>query len=129
MMLLRKYMSLLGVGSAVIDLILPKDTYKRGDLINGFFHLKGGTIEQQLKRIDSDLVLIDRNTDIEKVIDTATILSSKLINPEEDSKVSFTFKLPEDIPASTDSISYRFKTRLTFNEGVESKDQDIIQVI
>ncbi len=128
-MLLRKYMSLLGVGSAVIDLILPKDTYKRGDLINGFFHLKGGTIEQQLKRIDSDLVLIDRNTDIEKVIDTATILSSKLINPEEDSKVSFTFKLPEDIPASTDSISYRFKTRLTFNEGVESKDQDIIQVI
>ena len=128
-MLLRKYMSLLGVGSAVIDLILPKDTYKRGDLINGFFHLKGGTIEQQLKRIDSDLVLIDRNTDIEKVIDTATILSSKLINPEEDSKVSFTFKLPEDIPASTDSISYRFKTRLTFNEGVESKDQDVIQVI
>ncbi|MCM3440150.1 sporulation protein [Metabacillus halosaccharovorans] len=129
MMLLRKYMSLLGVGSAVIDLILPKDTYKRGDLINGFFHLKGGTIEQQLKRIDSDLVLIDSNTDIEKVIDTATILSSKLINPEEDSKVSFTFKLPEDIPASTDSISYRFKTRLTFNEGVESKDQDVIQVI
>ncbi|MBU7595560.1 sporulation protein [Metabacillus halosaccharovorans] len=128
-MLLRKYMSLLGVGSAVIDLILPKDTYKRGDLIKGFFHLKGGTIEQQLKRIDSDLVLIDRNTDIEKVIDTATILSSKLINPEEDSKVSFTFKLPEDIPASTNSISYRFKTRLTFNEGVESKDQDIIQVI
>jgi sporulation-control protein len=128
-MLLRKYMSLLGVGSAVIDLILPKDTYKRGDLINGFFHLKGGTIEQQLKRIDSDLVLIDSNTDIEKVIDTATILSSKLINPEEDSKVSFTFKLPEDIPASTDSISYRFKTRLTFNEGVESKDQDVIQVI
>lgn len=128
-MLLRKYMSLLGVGSAVIDLILPKDTYKRGDLINGFFHLKGGTIEQQLKRIDSDLVLIDSNTDIEKVIDSATILSSKLINPEEDSKVSFTFKLPEDIPASTDSISYRFKTRLTFNEGVESKDQDVIQII
>ncbi|PMC40693.1 sporulation protein [Bacillus sp. UMB0899] len=128
-MLLRKYMSLLGVGSAVIDLILPKDTYKRGELISGFFHLKGGTIEQQLKRIDSDLVLIDRDRKIEKVIDTATILSSKLINPEEDSKISFTFKLPEDIPTSTENISYRFKTRLTFNEGVESKDQDIIQVI
>ncbi len=128
-MLLRKYMSLLGVGSAVIDLILPKDIYKRGELISGFFHLKGGTIEQQLKRIDSDLVLIDSEKAIEKVIDTATILSSKLINPEEVSKISFTFKLPEDIPASSDNISYRFKTRLTFNEGVESKDQDIIQVI
>ncbi|HZH58582.1 MAG TPA: sporulation protein [Metabacillus sp.] len=129
MMLLRKYMSLLGVGSAVIDLILSKDTYRRGELINGYFHLKGGTIEQQLKRIDSDLVLIDKATNTEKVIDTATILSSKLINPEEDSKVTFTFKLPENIPVSTDSISYRFKTRLTFNEGVESKDQDLIQII
>jgi len=129
MMLLRKYMSLLGVGSAVIDLILPKDTYRRGELINGYFHLKGGTIEQQLKRIDSDLVLIDKDTNTEKVIDTATILSSKLINPEEDSKVSFTFKLQENIPVSTDSISYRFKTRLTFNEGVESKDQDLIRII
>lgn len=122
-------MSLLGVGSAVIDLILPKDTYRRGELINGYFHLKGGTIEQQLKRIDSDLVLIDKDTNTEKVIDTATILSSKLINPEEDSKVSFTFKLQENIPVSTDSISYRFKTRLTFNEGVESKDQDLIRII
>lgn len=129
MMLLRKYMSLLGVGSAVIDLILPKDTYRRGELINGYFHLKGGTIEQQLKRIDSDLVLIDKDTNTEKVIDTATILSSKLINPDEDSKVAFTFKLPENIPVSTDGISYRFKTRLTFNEGVESKDQDLIQIV
>ncbi len=128
-MLLRKYMSLLGVGSAVIDLILPKETYKRGELIKGYFHLRGGTIEQQLKRIDSDLVVIDKETNTERVIDTATILSSKLINPEEASKVSFTFKLPDDIPVSTERISYRFKTRLIFNEGVESKDQDHIQVI
>lgn len=128
-MLLRKYMSLLGVGSALIDLILPKETYKRGELINGHFHLKGGTIEQQLKRIDSDLVLIDHRTNKEKVIDTATILSSKLLHSEEASNISFTFKLPEDIPLSSEHISYRFKTRLTFNEGVESKDQDLIQVI
>lgn len=122
-------MSLLGVGSAIIDLILPKETYKRGELIKGYFHLRGGTIEQQLKRIDSDLVVIDKETNTERVIDTATILSSKLINPEEASKISFTFKLPDDIPVSTERISYRFKTRLIFNEGVESKDQDLIQVI
>lgn len=129
MMLLRKYMSLLGVGSAIIDLILPKETYKRGELINGYFHVKGGTIEQQLRRIDSDLVLIDSTTKTEKVIDTATILSTKLLRSEEANKISFTFKLPENIPVSSEHISYRFKTRLTFNEGVESKDQDIIQII
>jgi sporulation-control protein len=122
-------MSLLGVGSAIIDLILPKETYRRGELINGHFYIKGGTIEQQLKRIDSDLVMLNQATGEEKVIDTATILSSKLINSEETNDVSFTFKLPETIPASSEKISYRFKTRLTFNEGVESRDQDIIRVI
>ncbi|WP_226669548.1 sporulation protein [Metabacillus litoralis] len=129
MMLLRKYMSLLGIGSAIIDLILPKENYNKGELINGHFYIKGGTIEQRLKRIDSDLVLIDKSTNTERVIDTTTILSSKLINAEEDNKVSFTFKLPEDIPVSCDNVSYRFKTRLTFNEGVESRDQDIIKVV
>jgi sporulation-control protein len=128
-MLLRKYMSLLGVGSAMIDLILPKETYRRGEHIKGHFYIKGGTIEQQLKRIDCDLIMLDQSTGLKKVIDTATILSSKLINSEESNNVSFTFKLPETIPPSSEEISYRFKTRLTFNEGVESKDQDIIQVI
>ena len=128
-MLLRKYMSLLGVGSAMIDLILPKETYRRGEHIKGHFYIKGGTIEQQLKRIECDLVMLDQSTEQEKVIDTATVLSSKLINSEEDNQVSFTFKLPETIPTSSERISYRFKTRLTFNQGIESKDQDIIQVI
>lgn len=127
-MLLRKYMSLLGVGSAMIDLILPKETYKKGELINGYFYIKGGTIEQKLKRIECDLVMLNQKTGEEKVLDTAMVLSSKQINSEEDSQVSFTFKLPEDIPCSSETISYRFKTKLTFNKGVESKDQDIIQV-
>lgn len=128
-MLLRKYMSLLGVGSAVIDLILPKDTYKRGEFITGYFYIKGGTIDQQLKRIECDLVMRDKSKKDEKVIDTATILSSKLISSEEANQVSFTFKLPESIPVTSETISYRFKTRLVFNEGIESRDQDIIKVV
>lgn len=122
-------MSLLGIGSAIIDLILPKETYQRGDGINGHFYIKGGTITQQINRIDCDLVMLDQTVGRETVIDSATILSSKLLQSEESNTVSFTFMLPDTIPVSSDTISYRFKTRLTFNEGVESKDQDIIQVI
>ncbi|MDQ0229835.1 sporulation protein [Metabacillus malikii] len=129
MMLLRKYMSLLGVGSALIDLILPKDTYSRGETINGHFFIKGGITSQQLKRIECDLVQVCNVTGDEKVIDNTMILSSKELNPEENSQVSFTFQLPDTIPATSERTSYRFKTRLTFKEGVESKDQDLIQVI
>jgi sporulation-control protein len=129
-MILRKYLSMLGIGAARIDLILPKESYSPGDYINGHFLVKGGTIEQQLKRIDCDLILTNPNTGIEKVVDTSMVLTSKWIESEESNKISFTFKLCEELPYSSDDRVYHFKTRLTFLEGgVESKDQDIIQII
>ncbi|PLT30769.1 sporulation protein [Peribacillus deserti] len=128
-MLLRKYMSLIGVGSAKIDLILQKDTFKPGDAVHGYFLIKGGTIEQQIKRIDCDLVMTDKAADAENVIDSATILTTQLIKAEETNKISFTFKLPDSVPISSKEVSYRFKTKLTFDEGVESRDLDRIQII
>jgi sporulation-control protein len=122
-------MSLLGIGSARIDLILPKDSYYPGEYINGTFLIKGGTIEQQLKRIECDLIMTDPSSRIEKVIDTTTVLTSKLIESDESTQVSFTFKLPDNLPYSSDERFYHFKTRLTFNEGVESKDQDVIHIV
>lgn len=122
-------MSRLGIGSARIDLILPKETYKPGEQINGYFLINGGTVEQKIKRIECELVMLDQSTGIEKVIDSATILSSRLILSEELNKISFTFNLPTSIRVSTEDISYNFKTKLTFDEGVESRDQDSIQII
>jgi sporulation-control protein len=121
-------MSLVGIGSAQIDLILPKTIFKPGELIKGYFRIEGGTVEQQIKRIDCDLMLTDSLTGKTKVIDTATILTSKHIHPGETSQIAFSFKLEEYLPLSSNEQSYRFKTRLTFNEGVESKDQDPIQI-
>lgn len=128
-MILRKSMSLLGIGSAQIDLILPKETYRPGEHIDGYFAIKGGTIEQQIKQIDCDLVMMDQAAGVETVIDTTVILTSKLIHSQELNKLPFTFKLPASIPVSTKEISYCFKTKLTFDEGVQSKDLDVIQIV
>lgn len=122
-------MSLVGIGSAQIDLILPKETYTLGEHINGYFLLKGGISDQQLKRIDCDLVKITGEKGTESIVDSTTILTSRLIEPEESNKIPFSFQLPISLPISTAEISYRFKTRLTFTKGVESIDQDIIQIV
>ncbi|MDN3018284.1 sporulation protein [Paenibacillus sp. BSR1-1] len=127
-MILRRYLSLVGIGSAEIDLILPKDTFKAGDSVGGYFLIKGGTIEQQIKQIDCEFILMDQANGIEKVIDSTTIMLSAWIDSEASNKVDFTFKLPESVPASSKDISYRFTTKLTFDEGVESFDQDIIKI-
>ena len=122
-------MALLGIGSARIDLILQKEAYRPSEVVYGDFSINGGSIEQKLKRIDCNLVWTDKAAGIEKVIDTKIILTSKLIHSEELYTLPFTFQLPASISASTNEVSYRFQTKLHFNEGVTSQDQDIIQIL
>lgn len=128
-MLLRKYMSLMGVGSAQIDLVLEKDVLRPGEAVNGQFLIKGGTIDQHLKQIDCALVMVDEKTGAEKEIDNIAIKIQTKIESDENDKVPFSFKLPEDVPVSSKAISYHFKTKLTFEQGVESWDEDMIKVI
>lgn len=128
-MILRKYMALLGVGSAKIDLILEKEIFSPGEQVKGYFLIKGGTTIQQLKRIDCDLMKIDTVTKQEEVIDSITILTSERIQSATDNKVPLTFRLPQYVPSTTSESTYRFKTKLSFKQGVESLDQDIIIIM
>ncbi|MFJ7974464.1 sporulation protein [Peribacillus sp. JNUCC 23] len=126
-LILRKSMSLLGIGSAQIDLILPKEIYHPGESIQGYFLIKGGTIKQQMKRIECDLIMFDYVKGTETIIDTTMILSSRDIAAEEVNEIPFFFQLPT-FP-SPKGMDYQFKTRLTFDKGMASKDSDLIQII
>ncbi|MCA1058792.1 sporulation protein [Rossellomorea aquimaris] len=127
-MILRKYMSLFGIGSAKIDLVLPKSSFKQGELLHGYFFLEGGIIEQKLRRVECDLVMIDKNGKDEKLIDTNTVLKSDIIQAEERNKLSFTYRIPKNIPSFNEGVRYLFKTKLTFDQGVESVDEDYISI-
>lgn len=129
-MILRKYMAILGIGSAQIDLILEKDTYKPGEQVKGYFLVKGGLIEQQLKRIECDLVMFDEGNHIknELVVDSMTILTTMHIESDTSNQITFSFHIPQSINTSC-SVSYRFKTRLVFKQGMESHDHDVISIV
>lgn len=126
-MILRKYMSLLGIGSAKVDLILEKEEFLPGEGIKGYFLIQGGTIEQQIKRIECDLVLLKGENDLQ-VIESLTIFTSSVIGCEQDQKIDFFFKLPHDLSPSQSDEEYQFETRLIFDEGVKSVDLDKIQI-
>ncbi|WP_243298651.1 sporulation protein [Bacillus litorisediminis] len=128
-MILRKYMSLLGIGSAQIDLILENETYKPGEEVKGYFLIKGGTVVQKLKRIECDLIRGDLKGETEETIETKTILTSKNIQCETAERIPFRFLLPESIQVSSGTISYHFRTRLVFEKGIESKDLDVIRIV
>ncbi|WP_419883931.1 sporulation protein [Peribacillus sp. B-H-3] len=128
-MILRKYMSMLGIGAANIDLVLEKNTYMMEELVYGEFVIKGGTIEQQLKRIECSFIQVSKNEKKQKIIESSTILTSRIIEPESIHNLPFMFKLPVSIEPSDQTTSHFFRTRLIFDEGIESKDQDGIKII
>ncbi|MGJ7922378.1 sporulation protein [Neobacillus sp. LXY-4] len=128
-MMLRKYMSLIGIGSARVDLIIDKNKYRAGETVTGRFKLMGGTVEQQIRRIECDFVKTNNHTEEEETIGTVTILTSQQIDSGEHSQASFQFTLPSDIELTTQNISYHFKSKLIFDEGVKSLDFDPIFII
>ncbi|MFE4243704.1 sporulation protein [Peribacillus butanolivorans] len=128
-MLLRKYLSQLGIGKAIIDLKLPKVKYGLGERVTGEFFIIGGICEQKIKRLECDLVQIDKMSNTQQIIDTTTILTTKFIEEEQEIRIPFSFHLPVSASVSSEHISYRFNTRLFFDKGVISEDQDIIQVV
>lgn len=125
-MILRKYMSLIGIGAAEVDLILEKRVFSVEDPVKGKFMIKGGTIRQQVKRLECNLVMNDDENKCESVIDSITILSSKMIDAEECFQIPFSYQLPATISVSGNGKSYRFVSRIVFDEGVKSKDEDEI---
>lgn len=128
-MILRKYMSLLGIGSATIDLKLNQTKLQAGDCVTGHFHIQGGTIEQQLKRIECDLVMMNEEENKEETIESTTIFTTQMIESQEENQLQFRFTLPADLEKSSSTIKYRFKTKMIFDAGVKSEDQDLIYII
>jgi sporulation-control protein len=125
-------MSRLGIGAAKVDLVLENDHYTPGEVVRGQFLIKGGTIEQKIKRIDCDLVLTDYSLDREgqdEVLCTRTILTTKEIESDGLEELSFTCELPNELKPSSKTIKYRFKTRLIFHQGIASLDHDEIYIL
>jgi sporulation-control protein len=122
-------MSLLGIGSAKINLVLEKGEYEPGECVTGYFVINGGNTEKKLKRIECDLISVNKSDAQESIVETSTILTSKLLKCDEISKIPFKFHLPESLPASALQMSYKFKTNLIFNEGAKSIDLDEIKVL
>jgi sporulation-control protein len=128
-LLIRKYTALIGIGSATIDLLLEKNSYTPGEYVVGCFYINGGIVEQEINRIECDLILLNENKQMVQCIKPFKINASKIIQAGEETKIPFSFKLPSSLVVSTRQESYYFRTKLIFNQGLMSKDEDAIKIV
>lgn len=125
----NKLMCRFGIGATKIDLVLNKYEYSPGDVIQGEYELTGGRIEQKLKRIETDLMQYDHNNDRSSILLHNTILSSSTMKANEQRSIRFSCRLSDAYPPSSEAISYKFVTRLVFDDGVNSVDHDDFQIL
>lgn len=118
-----------GIGATKIDLVLNKKEFCPGDVIKGEYELTGGRVEQKLKRIETDLLQYDQNSDRSSVLHHNTILSSSTMKANEQRTIHFSCRLSDSFPPSSDNVSYKFVTRLVFDDGVNSVDHDEFQIV
>ncbi|WRP04610.1 sporulation protein [Rossellomorea aquimaris] len=124
-----KLMCRFGIGATKIDLVLNQKEFRPGDVIKGEYELTGGRVEQKLKRIETDLLQYDQNSDRSSVLHHNTILSSSTMKANEQRTIHFSCRLSDSFPPSSDNVSYKFVTRLVFDDGVNSVDHDEFQIL
>jgi sporulation-control protein len=130
-MVFKKFMAKLGKGSAQVDLILDQPQYKLGEQINGQLVITGGTIEQEINKIDIDFMMSVRlGEHIQTVlINRFPFPESFKIQPSQKKSYSFSYELPQNLLLSCDSVSYYFITHLDIAAGVDSTDRDPIDIL
>jgi sporulation-control protein len=129
-MMLRKIMSKLGVGAAKVDLVLHSQQVALGEAIEGEFHIEGGTVKQNINKLEVELLLkvMLKGKQFTKTITVIPITSVFTIQPGEKKSIPFHYKLPLNLPITRNGIQYTFVTKLDIAGGVDTLDHDAITI-
>ncbi|KSU62769.1 hypothetical protein AS034_11735 [[Bacillus] enclensis] len=125
----NKLMCRFGIGSTKFDLVLTKRDYRPGEVIQGEYEIIGGRIQQKLKRIETELLQFDHNSESSSVLHYNTILSSSTMKANELKRISFSCRLADSYPPSSEAISYKLVTRFVFDDGINKVDHDDFRII
>ncbi|MBP1933815.1 sporulation protein [Ammoniphilus resinae] len=127
----KKFMAKLGVGSAVIDFVLPKQEYVLGERVEGEFRVKGGAVDQEINKVSLDLNLKIhlKGKEFTQLVASIPVHSSFIIRAGERKVIPFTYELPFDLLISGGTVAYFFSTRMDIAGGVDDLDKDFIQIV
>ncbi|GAB7387789.1 hypothetical protein BSNK01_16260 [Bacillaceae bacterium] len=127
----KKMMAKLGVGSAKVDLVLNKPSYALGEVIEGSFHIEGGTVEQRINKLDVELLLrvTVKGREFTKTAAAIPVTSSFVIRPGEKKTLPFSYPLPMNLPISRYNVAYFLLTHLDIAGGVDHHDRDELRIL
>jgi len=134
--LLNKVLSSIGIGSAKVDLILPKNNYRAGERIEGILKVQGGIAEQEVNKIYVQLVVQskykagDEVKEVNKILDHAVLTEGfKISQEEQEREIPVSYLLPEDIPVTTGATQFFLTTGMDISRAVDPRDNDPVEIL
>lgn len=129
--MLKRIMASLGIGTAKVNLKLEKGQYRIGESVKGRIIAEGGSVDQEIKTLDVDIVLnfSIRDKKFSKVIETLNVSRNLRVKAGENREIPFEHYLPVHYPISKGSVQYRLISRMDISRSVDSSDTDILIVL
>ena len=134
MIMLKKILSSIGIGSAKVDTKLFKTNFIPGELLEGVVEIQGGKVEQSIDEIylsvfcnytiESD----NGNYESNAILGKYKLLDSLVINPNETKSIPFSFSIPNDVPITTGKTNVWLQTGLDINMAIDPQDRDYIEI-
>ncbi|MFS0562259.1 sporulation protein [Terribacillus sp. 179-K 1B1 HS] len=128
--MLKKCLELMQRRAPSITLELNQASYHAGDKIEGHIRLLGGWKDQDLNRLDCDLVI--KNSATDKIVNIKNVISifmSKQLKSNEQIDKPFTFRLPEELEPSSGTLVYELQTKLVFANEKCAKDDRQVRIL
>ncbi|GEN52543.1 sporulation protein [Halobacillus faecis] len=125
--MLSKWMNGFRIMAPKVDLVLDS----KGEdpcVLSGVFHLSGSWRKQNIKRLECDLVVVERGKKPILVEPVTTVLMTRTMEAGGSDAYPFRYELPRNLPILTEGKSYKLQTRLVFENNAKSFDHDEILV-
>ncbi|HET7657579.1 MAG TPA: sporulation protein [Bacillales bacterium] len=135
MSVFHKLKASLGIGAAVVDTVIDKDTYEQEESVTGVVKVKGGKVKQLVNGIELSLLTTvivegeDSEYFEEYCLKKVTISENTEIEPEKDWEKSFSMKLPENTPLTDEEMKVWVRTEVDIARGMDPVDVDPLTIL
>lgn len=127
---MKKVLASIGIGSATVDTVLPRDTVQPGETVDADVHITGGNVEQDVGTIRFELETRYRTDEGYQEVDIErfTLTEGLTIHPDREETRSVSIAVPYSTPVTLGGVDVWIETELDIDFAVDPEDKDYLNV-
>lgn len=128
---MRRVLSSIGVGSATVDTVLPRERLHPGEVVQVSVELHGGDATQEIDAIYFALkTRVEGNGEVEERTLAEPVVDDPIaLEPGEERSIPVKLRVPYHAPISRGNVDVWLETGLDIDWAKDPRDEDRIEVV